>query len=135
MFYKCSSLTSLDLSSFNTSNVVDMSSMFYNCTSLITLNLSSFDTSKVVNMTTMFYCLGYNIPTVLDLTGSTYENTGYLFLYSKIKFINIKDSKIEKDDSIIWQLDTIFTSVYLCLNDAKVMSILDVIQCLIFIIL
>ena len=34
MFYKCSSLESIDLSSFNTTNVKDMSCMFYGCSSL-----------------------------------------------------------------------------------------------------
>ena len=34
MFYKCSSLQSIDLSSFNTTNVKDMRSMFFECYSL-----------------------------------------------------------------------------------------------------
>ena len=47
MFRGCSSLTSLDLSSFDTSSVTDMSAMFSGCSSLASLDLSSFDTSKV----------------------------------------------------------------------------------------
>ena len=54
MFFECSSLTSLDLSSFDTSNVKGMSSMFANCTSLTSLDLSSFDTSNVRWMRFMF---------------------------------------------------------------------------------
>ena len=54
MFFECSSLTSLDLSSFDTSNVKGMSSMFANCTSLTSLDLSSFDTSNVRDMIWMF---------------------------------------------------------------------------------
>ena len=34
MFYGCSSLQSIDLSSFNTTNVEDMGCMFYGCSSL-----------------------------------------------------------------------------------------------------
>ena len=34
MFFNCSSLNSINLSSFNTSNVIDMSYMFYYCSSL-----------------------------------------------------------------------------------------------------
>ena len=34
MFYRCSSLQSIDLSSFNTNNVKDMSCMFSFCSSL-----------------------------------------------------------------------------------------------------
>ena len=50
MFEFCSSLTSLNLSNFNTSNVVDMESMFSNCGSLTSLDLSNFKTSNVVDM-------------------------------------------------------------------------------------
>ena len=55
MFFKCSSLTNLDLSSFNTSNVTDMGSMFWGCNSLTNLDLSSFNTSNVTDMSGMFY--------------------------------------------------------------------------------
>ena len=54
MFYGCTNLTSLDLSSFDTSNVTKMTNMFYNCSSLNTLNLSGWNTSKVTNMYSMF---------------------------------------------------------------------------------
>ena len=37
MFYNCSSLTSLNLSNFNTNNVINMSNMFYKCSSLTSL--------------------------------------------------------------------------------------------------
>jgi surface protein len=42
MFGRCSSLTSLDLSSFNTNKLSNMNSMFYGCTNLVTLNVDSF---------------------------------------------------------------------------------------------
>ena len=42
MFYGCSSLKYLDLSNFLTFNVISMKYMFSKCTSLISLNLSSF---------------------------------------------------------------------------------------------
>ena len=54
MFDGCSSLTSLDLSNFNTSNVTRMNSMFYGCSSLTSLDLSNCDTSNVTNMSAMF---------------------------------------------------------------------------------
>jgi len=54
MFSYCSSLTNLDLSSFNTSAVTDMEMMFYDCSSLTSLDLSSFNTSAVTDMTAMF---------------------------------------------------------------------------------
>ena len=55
MFYNCSSLTSLDLSNFNTSSVTNMSGMFFDCSSLTTLDLSSFNTSNIIDMSCMFF--------------------------------------------------------------------------------
>ena len=55
MFSNCSSLTSLDLSGWDTSNVQYMSYMFSNCSSLTTLDLSNFDTSNVTDMNNMLY--------------------------------------------------------------------------------
>ena len=54
MFNNCTSLTSLDLSNFNTSAVTNMSSMFNGCTSLTSLDISNFNTSAVTNMAYMF---------------------------------------------------------------------------------
>ena len=55
MFYRCSALTSLDLSNFNTAKVRDMSHMFYGCSALTSLDLSNFNTAIVTNMSNMFY--------------------------------------------------------------------------------
>lgn len=54
MFDNCTSLKSLDLSTFNTANVTDMSRMFFSCDSLVSLNVSGFNTSKVTKMDNMF---------------------------------------------------------------------------------
>ena len=54
MFYNCSSLTSLNLSNFNTNNVTNMRSMFFDCSSLTSLNLSNFNTNNVIDMRSMF---------------------------------------------------------------------------------
>ena len=50
MFYGCNSLSSLDLSNFNTQNVTDMGYMFAGCNSLSSLNLSNFNTQNIINM-------------------------------------------------------------------------------------
>ena len=55
MFYSCSSLTSLDVTHFNTENVTKMYSMFYSCSSLTSLDVTHFNTAKVTNMIYMFY--------------------------------------------------------------------------------
>ena len=54
MFYRCSKLTSLDVTKFNTAKVTDMSYMFYYCSSLTSLYLTNFNTEKVTNMSEMF---------------------------------------------------------------------------------
>ncbi|MDE5571902.1 MAG: DUF285 domain-containing protein, partial [Prevotella sp.] len=72
MFHDCSSLASLDLSSFNTANVTNMNSMFFGCSSLASLNLSGFDTSNVTDMVGMF--LGCASLTSLDLSSFNTSN-------------------------------------------------------------
>lgn len=54
MFYACSSLTALNVSNFDTSKIADMSCMFSDCFSLTSLDVSNFDTSNVTNMRSMF---------------------------------------------------------------------------------
>ena len=51
MFYRCVSLTSLDVSTWDTSGVVDMQAMFYDTRGLTSaiVGLNSFDTSNVTN--------------------------------------------------------------------------------------
>ena len=72
MFNDCSSLTSLDLSNFNTVNVKDMSLMFSGCSSLTSLNLSNFDTSNVTGIWGMFG--GCSSLTSLDLSNFNTAN-------------------------------------------------------------
>ena len=54
MFFRCTTLPSLDLTHFDTSNVTDMHGMFYDCYKLATLDLSHFNTSNVTDMDFMF---------------------------------------------------------------------------------
>ncbi len=54
MFYKCVSLTSLNLSNFNSNNVISMKYMFFKCSSLNYLNILNFNTNKLINMIQTF---------------------------------------------------------------------------------
>ena len=55
MFNNCSSkLEELNLTSFDTNKVTNMSTMFCGCSSLKELNLSSFKTNQVKYMSYMF---------------------------------------------------------------------------------
>lgn len=103
-FWWFEALTTIDhLDYLNTSEVNDMHLMFSNCTSLETLDLSSFNTEKVTNMATMFEksknlrsiklpkgFIGSSVTrlnatfsgceslTELDLSGSNSENVKYM---------------------------------------------------------
>ena len=63
MFRDCNNLVNLDLSNFNTLKVTSLNSMFYGCSSLVSVDLSSFNTSNVTNTTCMFYKCG-NLKTI-----------------------------------------------------------------------
>ena len=54
MFGGCYNLRNIDLSSFKTQNVTDISGMFCDCYNLTNIDLSSFNTQNVTNMS---YCL------------------------------------------------------------------------------
>ena len=54
IFQYCSGLTSLDLSGWDTSNVIYISDMFNDCTSLTSLDLSGWNMSNVTSMYNMF---------------------------------------------------------------------------------
>lgn len=54
LFNNCKDIILLDLSKWQTSGIVDMSSMFERCDSLISLEPSNWDTSSVVDMSSMF---------------------------------------------------------------------------------
>ena len=54
MFCNCKSLVNINLSAVNVKQVVDMSFMFYNCINLEYLDLSSFNTKSLINMHEMF---------------------------------------------------------------------------------
>ena len=80
MFYYCSSLTSLDLSNFDTSNVTNMSYMFDGCRSLTSLDLSSFDTKQVTNIGSMFYhCSSLTSLDLSNFDTSNVTNMSYMF--------------------------------------------------------
>ena len=55
LFAYCSSLTSLDVTHFNTEKVTDMNSMFDSCSSLTSLDVTYFNTANVTGMNNMFY--------------------------------------------------------------------------------
>ena len=89
-----SKATTLDVSSFDTSNVKNMSLMFYN-SQATTLDLSSFNTSNVTYMDSMFES---SQATTLDLSSFNTSNVtdmSYMFAYSQnLKTIYVSNNFI-----------------------------------------
>lgn len=84
MFADCSSLTSLDTSSFDTSKVTTMHLMFYDCQSLTFIDVSGFDTSQVTDMTGMFeHCDNLTSLNVSNFNTAKVTTMGDMFSYCK----------------------------------------------------
>ena len=86
--FMSSKATSIDLSSFDTSNVTDMGGMFWS-SAATNLDLSSFDTSKVTNMSGMFFGIA---ATNLDLSSfdtSNVTNMASMFFYSQVATLDL----------------------------------------------
>ena len=96
LFRNCSSLSSLDLSTFNTSSVTDMHYMFYGCSRLSSLDISTFNTSGVRDMSYMFY--GCSSLSSLDL--STFNTRYFTDMYSMFSGCSSLKEVITKDEKI-----------------------------------
>ena len=91
MFNYCTSLTSLDVSNWDTSNVTSMYGMIKYCDSLTSLDVSNWDTSNVTDMGYMFS----NCNSLTTVTGiidmSKVSNYSYMLQNTpKLQSINIK---------------------------------------------
>ncbi len=83
MFKGCFSLTSLDLSDWDTSKLTNMSNMFCLCKRLTSLNLSSLNTSSVITMRNMFgYCESLKSLDISHFDTSNVTDMSKMFSYS-----------------------------------------------------
>ena len=108
--------THIDVSNFDTSNVLNMHAMFIGNTSLIQLDVSNFDTSNVLNINTMFayfdICEELNI-NGWDLTrctsiNNTFNNSNFKVIRCDgLKFPDIDMSKIGLHYSTALAVDSI----------------------------
>ena len=82
LFAYCFSLTSIDLSSFNTSKVQTMRGLFTNCESLESIDVSNFNTSSVISMESMFYdCILLTSLNIENFNTSNIEDMSYMFAF------------------------------------------------------
>ncbi|MBS7408282.1 MAG: BspA family leucine-rich repeat surface protein, partial [Prevotellamassilia sp.] len=117
MFSYCSGLTSLDLSNFNTANVQDMDWMFKGCSGLTSLDLSNFNTANVTDMSDMFWnCSGL---TSLDLSNFNTANVtsmiGMFFCCSGLTSLDLSNFNTAKvqDMNGMFQGCSVLTSLNL----------------------
>ena len=115
MFAGCSSLTSLDLSNFNTAKVTNMYSMFYNCYDLTSLNVSNFNTESVEDMSYMFAdCSGLTTLNVSNFNTENVEDMSYMFsTCSGLTTLNVSSFNTENvtDMSGMFQICSNLTSL------------------------
>ena len=92
MFFYCTSLQSIDLSSFNTSNVTTMSSMFNYCYSLQSIDLSLSNLNSITNNTsimqnnyTLSMCRLPNIPLSFSIVNSNMDAANINALFTDLR--------------------------------------------------
>ena len=81
MFYSCYYISSIDLSSFDMSEVKNMSQMFSYCLKLNSLTLANLDTSKVIDMSYMFAVTSLSTINFVNFKTSNVENMSFMFSY------------------------------------------------------
>ena len=107
LFNGCSSLTGVDVSTWNTSSVTDMYFLFNHCENLENLDVSTWKTDKVTNMRGLFrYC--NSLPTQ-DLSGwitSNVTNMRAMFSRtSKMTYIDVSTFDVGKVTTIDYMFD------------------------------
>ena len=80
MFRECSSLTTLDLSTFNPAHLKTIEAMFYGCSGLTTIDINHFNTSEVTHWWGLFSgCSGLTSLDVSHLDTSSAEHFNSVF--------------------------------------------------------
>lgn len=99
MFKDSSRFTDINMSSFNTSKVTDMSEMFYGATSLPTINLSSFDFQNVTDMNSMFFQLP-NLQTVIATRFNTGKVTNFKNMFWRASITSLNTAGFETQSAV-----------------------------------
>ena len=119
MFASCSDLTTLDLSSFNTINVTKMNYMFQGCSSLTTLDVSNFNTINVTDMSYMFNgCSNLTTLDVSNFNTINVTNMGGMFKYcNSLTTVKVINCDETTKNKILTQLQTDLSSHTWTLGD------------------
>ena len=127
MFYRCSSLTSLNVNNFNTEKVTNMWEMFSDCSSLTSLDLSNFKTEQVTDMSFMFRdCSSL---TSLDVSKfNTEQVTKMNFMFrgcSSLTSLNVSNFKTEKVTGMNGMFDNCSSLTSLNVSNFKTEKVTD----------
>ena len=96
MFYNCSNLINIDLSSFDARNVNNLSKMFFKCSNLENIDFTSFDTKNVNNMSYMFaFCSNLKKIDLSTFDTKNVKNMSYMFY----KCSNLADIDLSSFDT------------------------------------
>ena len=103
LFYSCDSLISVDLSTFNTSNLIYMNYMFA-FSSITGINFSGFDTSNVYSMTGLFYeCLYLES---LNLYSFTFNQVDSAYMFYNCK--SLKNIQFSEEYKLVEDVISMF---------------------------
>lgn len=91
MFTNCSSLTSINLNSWDVSKVTNFSRLFYGCTGLKTINVNGWDTKSATVLSNAFYkCQSLETLNLSNWKVDNVTSLGGVFVYcSVLKSINL----------------------------------------------
>lgn len=99
MFKDSNKFTDINISSFNTSKVTDMSEMFYGATGLTTVNLSSFDFQNVTDMNSMFFQLP-NLQAVIASRFNTGKVTNFKNMFWRASITSLNTAGFETQSAV-----------------------------------
>ena len=119
MFHNCRKLEKIEgLEKFNTKQVINMKNMFFGCHELKNLDLSSFDTSKVEDMSFMF-SNNYKLEQIIGIEKFNMKHANNIsFMFNKCQKLEFLDlSKF--DLSSINYMENIFCD---CNNKIKIIG-------------
>ena len=127
MFYRCESLKSIDVSSFNTSNVESMLGLFAYCYQLTSLDLSNFDTSSVVLVEQMFYsCENLKTLNIPKFNTSKVENFYYFFANCyQLTSLNLSNFNTSKVTNMTGMFYNLYNLKYLDLSNFNTSKVND----------
>ena len=130
MFSNCSSLTSLDLSTFDTSKVTAMGHMFSDCSGLASLDLSNFNTQSVTNMSWMFGgytgCKSLKELNLNNFSTSNVTNMSHMFHHcDSLQSLDLSNFDTSKVTDMSWMFMYCVSLANLNLNEFNTSSVTD----------